>query len=187
MPTSAPRPPAEDIVLYSKDQATKIATITLNRPDRLNAPTAAARIRYADLVQRANIDDDVKVLLIRGVGEHFACDARAGSAEHRSNRDLARPLLHGERHHAVNPRGADDERQHAERGQERGVEAAIRGEVAEDVVEHANRRRRSARRHLRGDCGHDRGNHCSGRHRRADGESPQAAATLRQREIGLRS
>ena len=69
------RPSAEEIVLYSKDPATKIATITINRPDRLNAPTAAARIRYADLLHRANIDDDVKVLLIRGVGEHFGSGA----------------------------------------------------------------------------------------------------------------
>jgi enoyl-CoA hydratase len=69
------RPPAEEIVLYQKDPATKIATITLNRPDTLNAPTAAARHRFADLVLRANVDDDVKVLVIRGVGAHFGTGA----------------------------------------------------------------------------------------------------------------
>jgi len=69
------RPSAEQIVLYEKDPHTKIATITLNRPDRLNAPTAAARQRFADLVHRANVDDDVKVLLVRGVGEHFGSGA----------------------------------------------------------------------------------------------------------------
>ncbi len=63
------------IVLYEKDPETKIATITLNRPERLNAPTAAARQRYADLLHRANVDDDVKVLLVRGVGEHFGSGA----------------------------------------------------------------------------------------------------------------
>ena len=66
---------AEEIVLYEKDPETKIATITLNRPDRLNAPTIAARHRFADLVHRANVDDDVKVLVIRGVGEHFGSGA----------------------------------------------------------------------------------------------------------------
>ena len=30
-------PPPEEIILYEKDPATKIATITLNRPDQLNA------------------------------------------------------------------------------------------------------------------------------------------------------
>jgi len=68
-------PSAEEIVLYEKDPATKIATITLNRPDRLNAPTAAARKRFADLVHHANVDDDVKVLLIRGTGQHLGSGA----------------------------------------------------------------------------------------------------------------
>jgi hypothetical protein len=31
-------PSPEEIVLYSKDPATKIATITFDRPDQLNAP-----------------------------------------------------------------------------------------------------------------------------------------------------
>lgn len=69
------RPAPKEIVLYSKDPKTKIATITLNRPDRLNAPTAAARLRFADLVHRANVDDDVKVLVIRGEGKHFGSGA----------------------------------------------------------------------------------------------------------------
>ena len=62
----------KEIVLYEKDPTTKIATITLNRPERLNAPTIAAQQRYADLVHRANVDDDVKVLVIRGDGEDWA-------------------------------------------------------------------------------------------------------------------
>ncbi len=69
------RPPAEEIVLYEKDPATKIATITLNRPDMLNAPSVAARLRYAELIHRANVDDEVKVLVIRGVGDHFGSGA----------------------------------------------------------------------------------------------------------------
>ena len=75
MPDEAERPSAEEIVLYEKDPATKIATITLSRPGFLNAPTIAARQRYADLVLRANVDDDVKVLIIRGVGEHLGSGA----------------------------------------------------------------------------------------------------------------
>src|SRR5215831_598795 len=69
------RPSAEEIILYDKDPATRIATITFNRPDHLNAPTIAARRRYADLLQRANIDDDVKVLVIRGVGDDLGSGA----------------------------------------------------------------------------------------------------------------
>jgi enoyl-CoA hydratase len=59
----------EDWILYEKDRATKIATLTLNRPDRLNAPTIGMRLRFADLLHQANIDDDVKVLVIRGEGD----------------------------------------------------------------------------------------------------------------------
>jgi len=68
---AASHPSPEEIVVYEKDPATKIATITLSRPERLNAPTSAARLRYAELLHRANIDDDVKVLVIRGLGQDF--------------------------------------------------------------------------------------------------------------------
>lgn len=67
MPEST-RPSPEEIIRYEKDPKTRIATITLNRPDHLNAPTIGARLRYAELLHRANIDDEVKVLVIRGAG-----------------------------------------------------------------------------------------------------------------------
>ena len=69
------RPSAEEIILYAKDPTTKIATITFNRPEFLNAPTSAARLRYADLLHGANVDDDVKVVVIRGVGDDFGSGA----------------------------------------------------------------------------------------------------------------
>ena len=69
--TEANRPPPEEIILYEKDPKTKIATITINRPDNLNSPTIAARLRYSKLIHRANVDDDVKVLVIRGVGSNL--------------------------------------------------------------------------------------------------------------------
>lgn len=65
------RPSAEQIILYEKDPKTKIATITINRPDKHNAMTIAARHRFTDLVHRANVDDDVKVLIVRGAGDHL--------------------------------------------------------------------------------------------------------------------
>ena len=65
------RPSPEEIILYAKDPKTKIATITFNRPEYLNAPTSAARLRYADLLRGATVDNDVKVVVIRGVGDDF--------------------------------------------------------------------------------------------------------------------
>jgi enoyl-CoA hydratase/carnithine racemase len=73
--TEADVPPAKDIIIYEKDPQTRIATITLNRPDQLNIPTIAARRRYADLLFKASIDDDVKVLVVRGIGDHLGSGA----------------------------------------------------------------------------------------------------------------
>ncbi|MBV9090934.1 MAG: enoyl-CoA hydratase/isomerase family protein [Mycobacteriaceae bacterium] len=69
------RPAPEEIIRYDKDPQTKIATITFNRPEYLNAPTAAARLRYADLLRAATVDDDVKVVVIRGVGDDLGSGA----------------------------------------------------------------------------------------------------------------
>ncbi len=68
-------PPAEEIIRYHKDAETRIATITFDRPGHLNAPTIAARLRYADLLHRASIDDEVKVLVVRGAGEDLGSGA----------------------------------------------------------------------------------------------------------------
>jgi len=62
-------PDPRDIIRYEKDPSTRIATITFNRPDMLNAPTIAARRYYAQLLHRANVDDEVKVLVVRGAGD----------------------------------------------------------------------------------------------------------------------
>ncbi|MDT5335534.1 MAG: hypothetical protein QOD90_1039 [Mycobacterium sp.] len=69
------RPPAEEIILYEKDPKTKIATITFNRPEFLNAPTSDARLRYADLIRASSVDNDVKVVVIRGVGDNLGSGA----------------------------------------------------------------------------------------------------------------
>jgi len=68
-------PDPEEIILYEKDVANRIATITFNRPDQLNIPTIGARRRYADCIFKASIDDDVKVLVVRGVGDHLGTGA----------------------------------------------------------------------------------------------------------------
>jgi enoyl-CoA hydratase/carnithine racemase len=69
------RPSADEIILYEKDKKTKIATITFNRPEFLNAPTSDARLRYADVVRAASVDNDVKVVVIRGVGDNLGSGA----------------------------------------------------------------------------------------------------------------
>ena len=56
-------------VRYEKDVERKIATLTFDRPERGNATTIGMRMLYADYLHRANIDDEVKVLVIRGEGQ----------------------------------------------------------------------------------------------------------------------
>jgi enoyl-CoA hydratase len=73
--TENAQPDPEDVLLYDKDPSTKIATITFNRPEQLNAPTIAMRLRYAQLLHVANVDDDVKVLVVRGAGDDFGSGA----------------------------------------------------------------------------------------------------------------
>ena len=68
-------PPAEEIIRYDKDVENRIATITIDRPDQLNTTTIGARRRYGDLIFKASIDDDVKVLVVRGVGDHLGTGA----------------------------------------------------------------------------------------------------------------
>ncbi len=68
-------PPPEEIIRYDKDVENRIATITIDRPDQLNTTTIGARRRYGDLIFKASIDDDVKVLVVRGVGDHLGTGA----------------------------------------------------------------------------------------------------------------
>lgn len=62
---------ARKFIRYEKDRKNKIAYLTFDRPDSHNATTIGMRQVYADLVFQANIDDDVKILVIRGTGDHF--------------------------------------------------------------------------------------------------------------------
>ena len=62
---------AKPFIRYDKDKANKIAYLTFAKPEVQNAMNAGMRQLYADLVLKANIDDDVKVLVIRGEGENF--------------------------------------------------------------------------------------------------------------------
>src|ERR1700755_2120030 len=62
---------AKQHIEYTKDKKNRIATLTFNRPKQFNATTVGMRLLYGDLIHRANIDDDVKVLVVRGAGDHL--------------------------------------------------------------------------------------------------------------------
>lgn len=62
---------AKKFIRYEKDPATRIATLTIDRPKSHNAATTGMRQLYADYIAKANIDDEFKVLVIRGEGDNF--------------------------------------------------------------------------------------------------------------------
>ena len=63
----------DDVVLY--EAADGVATITLNRPDRLNAWTGPMGRAYFDALDRAADDRDVRVIVITGAGRGFRAGA----------------------------------------------------------------------------------------------------------------
>ena len=50
-----------------------VATITINRPDRLNALRQSSMVEMADAINRSNRDDGVGVIVITGAGERAFC------------------------------------------------------------------------------------------------------------------
>lgn len=60
----------DESILFSTEGA--VATITINRPNKLNAMTVASADRMVAAVQRANADPAIRVLVVRGVGRAFS-------------------------------------------------------------------------------------------------------------------
>jgi len=69
-------PIANEEVLY--DVKDRVATITLNRPDKLNAWTANMEIEYKAAFAEAAADSDVRVILVTGAGRGFCAGADMG-------------------------------------------------------------------------------------------------------------
>src|SRR5690606_13096050 len=61
-----------DFVTLDYSVAGRVATITLDRPDRLNAIDDAMPAEIAAAVDRAEADDDVHVIVVTGAGRAFS-------------------------------------------------------------------------------------------------------------------
>ena len=59
-----------DPVLYSVDE--HVATITMNRPDQANAQNSAVINGIDHCLDRADEDDEVRVVILAGAGKHFS-------------------------------------------------------------------------------------------------------------------
>src|SRR6059058_258786 len=57
------------------DVSEGICTITLNRPDRLNAFTVEMMRELIDAFDRVDADDDIRVVIVTGAGRAFCAGA----------------------------------------------------------------------------------------------------------------
>ena len=64
-------------IIYSVDE--HIATITLNRPEQLNAFTGTMMYELVDAFDRIDADDDVRVVIVTGAGRGFCAGADLSS------------------------------------------------------------------------------------------------------------
>jgi 2-(1,2-epoxy-1,2-dihydrophenyl)acetyl-CoA isomerase len=64
-----------ELVLFQREKDLKIATITLNRPDRLNALLPEMRVAVRKFLDEAARDDDIRALIITGAGRGFCSGA----------------------------------------------------------------------------------------------------------------
>lgn len=67
--------------------ADRIATITLNRPDQLNAFTQVMRDELIDAFDQADSDDDVRAVVVTGRGRAFCAGADLSSGRDTFNAD----------------------------------------------------------------------------------------------------
>ena len=63
-------------ILYGVDDG--VATITLHRPDRMNAFTGTMMYELIDAFDRIDADDDVRVVIVTGAGRAFCAGADLG-------------------------------------------------------------------------------------------------------------
>src|SRR5690348_5438662 len=70
---------AYETVLYDVDDG--VATITLNRPDNLNAWNAQLGAELGDAMATADEDDDVRAVVVTGAGRAFCAGADLARGE----------------------------------------------------------------------------------------------------------
>lgn len=70
--------PSSEAPLVLYEVLDSVATVTLNRPDRLNAWTPPLGLAYHDALERAGNDPEVRVIVVTGAGRGFCAGADFG-------------------------------------------------------------------------------------------------------------
>ena len=79
--------PSYDTIELSVER--RVATVTLDRPDRLNAFTVPMQRELCDAFDRIDADDDVRVVIVTGRGRGFCAGADLGGGGDTFNTDAA--------------------------------------------------------------------------------------------------
>lgn len=93
--TSTPEPPSPVLC----DVVDGVATVTLNRPDRMNAWTYAMEVAYFDLVDQLDADPAVRAVVLTGAGRGFCPGLDAADLADRTQgvagqEGVDRPMTH---------------------------------------------------------------------------------------------
>ena len=86
---------ALETILFDKRE--HVAIITLNRPERLNAISAALRSEVSEAVKDARHDDSIRALIITGAGRGFCSGADLTAAASAIRGTLPPPTTQAER------------------------------------------------------------------------------------------
>jgi enoyl-CoA hydratase/carnithine racemase len=78
-PTSAGPVSDSDFEQITSELADRVLTITLNRPERLNAWTATMGRELMEAFDRADADDEVRAIIVTGAGRGFCAGADLAS------------------------------------------------------------------------------------------------------------
>jgi enoyl-CoA hydratase len=90
----------ESVILMEKSD--RVATITINRPDKLNALNAEVRLTIAMALEQLRQDDDVRVAVLTGAGEKaFIAGADIGEFKGKSGVEGYRYIQTGDVYSAV--------------------------------------------------------------------------------------
>ena len=79
---------AYQTILY--EVAEQILTITLNRPDKLNAFNALMQKELIEAFDQADRDDDIRAIIVTGAGRGFCAGADLSSGADTFDRDARR-------------------------------------------------------------------------------------------------
>ena len=75
-----------ECILY--DVKDRVLTITLNRPDRLNAYTGQMQSNLIEAFDKAGKDDDIRAIIVTGAGRGFCAGADLGAGGNTFNREV---------------------------------------------------------------------------------------------------